>query len=227
MARTPDPSRKPALLAAIVDYLLDKPLATLSFRTIASGLGVSTYSLVYHFGNREHLVNDIVSAVMERQGIITEAVQAEGGDIDEHMAIIRRSWKLGLAPRSRALMRLEFEAAMLRAREPIGPHTAAEFYRWYEPRIAALELMGIPTADAETEARLLVDIFYGLQYDLLVTRDEARSTTAFEQAAAAYESRIRALVARADETPGESQNQPVAKTPEDNSDGRMEPWQPR
>lgn len=227
MARTPDPTRKPALLAEIVDYLLDKPLATLSFRTVATGLGVSTYSLVYHFGNREQLMNDIVGAVMERQNIITGAVQVEGGDIDVHMANIRRSWQLGLAPRSRALMRLEFEAAMLRARESVDSHTAAEFNKWYETRVIALEFMGIRQADAEVEARLLVDSFYGLQFDLLVTRDDARATTAFERAAAGYESRIRVLIAEANEMSGETENHPVADSAEDSSDGRMGQWPPR
>jgi AcrR family transcriptional regulator len=52
VARPKDLDRKPALLADIVDYLLDKPLSGLTFRTLAEALAVSTYTLVYHFGSR-------------------------------------------------------------------------------------------------------------------------------------------------------------------------------
>lgn len=226
MARIADPSRKPALLAEIVDHLLDKPLATLTFRTMATALGVSTYSLVYHFGNREQLMNEIVGALLERQSIITAAVSAEGGDVDSHIANIRRSWQLGLAPRSRSLMRLEFEAAMLGARESASPN-APGFTRWYEARVDALEMMGIPTAQAEGEARVFVAIMYGLQFDLLVTRDEIRATEAFTRALRDYEIRIRGFIAAANEIAGESHIQPLANSGAHSSTETMDSWPPR
>ena len=49
MSRRPDPERKPELVAQILDYLLDKPLSGLSFRTLADALDVSTFTLVYQF----------------------------------------------------------------------------------------------------------------------------------------------------------------------------------
>ena len=50
MARPARPERKSELLSAILDYLMDKTLAELTFRSLADGLGVSSYVLVYHFG---------------------------------------------------------------------------------------------------------------------------------------------------------------------------------
>ena len=70
MPRHPDPLRKPQLLAEILDYLLDKSLASVSFRTIAQALGFSTYTLVYHFGSRAQLMREIMEAVTERQDAV-------------------------------------------------------------------------------------------------------------------------------------------------------------
>ncbi len=204
MSRSPDPSRKPELLAAIVDYLLDKPLATLSFRTVAAGLAVSTYSLVYHFGTRDQLLHEVMGAVAERQDVVMPTVEAERGDIGEHVANIRRSWRLGLQPRSRQLLRLEFEAAMLESRETGPTRTRRMFARWHGAGAEALTRIGLARDEAVVEARVIVDTMYGLQYDLLVSGDEERASAAFERAIDGYERRLRSLAGKppADETMG-------------------------
>ncbi len=213
MARTPDPSRKPTLLAEIVDYLLDKPLATLSFRTVAAGLGVSTYSLVYHFGTRDQLLHDIMGAVTERQDVVMPTVAAETGDLETHLANIRHSWQLGLQPRSQQLLRLEFEAAMLESREEGATSTGRVFSRWHTAGVQALLRMGIPADQAAVEGRVMVDTMYGLQFDLLVTRDTESATLAFERALGSYEQRVRTLIAQSNETTQSSET--------------MGSWQPR
>jgi len=195
MSRTADPSRKPALLAEVLEYLLDKPLATLTFRSLAEGLGVSTYTLVYHFGSRAQLIHEIVSAITERQDVVVRAITAEEGDIPAHLANLRHSWQLSLAPRARQFQRLEFEAAMLEMREP-GTQSASltMFRRWHQVGVDALVAMGLETDDAEIEARTITDTIYGLHYDLIVSRDEARVSAAFERAILAYEERLVALL---------------------------------
>ncbi len=199
MARTHDPARKPALLAEIVEFLLDKPLGSLTFRTLATGLGVSTYALVYHFGTRAEMLREVMVAIAERQDVVLPAVEAESGDMETHLANIRTSWRLGLEPRSRELLRLEFEAAMLDAGPARGaaPSAAARvFDRWHRAGVDALVTMGLERLDAELEARVIVDTIYGLQYDHLVTRDTDRVTMAFERALAGYEQRVRVLLDR-------------------------------
>ena len=66
MARPTRDERKAELLAAILDYLMDKTLAELTFRSLAEGLGMSAYVLVYHFGSRDQLINDIVVSIESR-----------------------------------------------------------------------------------------------------------------------------------------------------------------
>ncbi|HXR45203.1 MAG TPA: TetR/AcrR family transcriptional regulator, partial [Pseudolysinimonas sp.] len=67
MTRAPDPAKKPALLEQIVDHFLDKSLSTLTFRSLAAALDISTFTLVYHFGSRSQLIRDIIAAIASRE----------------------------------------------------------------------------------------------------------------------------------------------------------------
>ena len=90
MPRHPDPLRKPQLLAEILDYLLDKSLASVSFRTIAQALGFSTYTLVYHFGTRDELLSEIVAAVSTRATGIEEMMETAPNTLDTILRGARR-----------------------------------------------------------------------------------------------------------------------------------------
>jgi AcrR family transcriptional regulator len=203
MARTADPQRRVALLAQIVDYLIDQPLATLSFRTLATALGVSTYTLVYQFGSRAELLHEIVRAITTRQNTVVEAVAAETGELEEHLQNLRDSWNWVLHPRNRQLQRLEFEAAMLEAqeqgRDPITPRV---FELWHSVGYNALTAMGLPDDDARIEARIITTTMYGLQYDLIVNGDDELATAAFHRALEAYRNRIIALCPESAERAG-------------------------
>ena len=195
MARPRDLDRKPELLGAIIDHLLDKPLSGLSFRTVAEALSVSTYTLVYHFGTRAELVREVVQAVSERQGHVLRAVDAEAGGLDQHLDNLRHSWRLSLDERSLQLQRLEFEAAMLESRQSRADRLAlASFERWNRSGVEALVKMGVPIHEAELEVRIIVVTLYGLHYDLIVSRDVERSTAAFERVLEHYGDRIRDLM---------------------------------
>lgn len=195
VARTQDPQRRPALMAAIIDYLLDKPLSDVTFRTLADGIGISTYTLVYHFGNRDGLLKAIVQSVSERPTVVIAAVA--GDPFAVHLVNLRESWRLSITPRHRELQRLEFEAALLETREArIGTVTQGIHDRWLQSGTRALMRLGIPAESAEVETRVLVGTMYGLHYDLLVTHDEARVNEAFECAIRQYESRVSTLRTR-------------------------------
>lgn len=196
MARTPDPERRPALLEQIVEYLLDQPLATLSFRTLATALGVSTYTLVYQFGTRAELLHEIVRAITTRQNVVVDAVAAETGDLSAHLQNLRESWEWFLQPRNRQLQRLEFEASMLEAQDPgDDPITPKVFQLWHRAGHDALVAMGVPVHEANLEARVITNTMYGLQHDLIVNGDEHATTAAFERVLHSYAERIRGLIA--------------------------------
>ncbi|XAS66568.1 TetR/AcrR family transcriptional regulator [Micrococcaceae bacterium Sec5.7] len=180
MARPAKPERKAELLSAILDYLMDRTLAGLTFRTLADGLGISSYVLVYHFGNREQLVNEIIRSIESRLDSM------RGTDIrdisrDAWKSFLLESWQWTMAQRNRHLARLEFEATAqdIVAAEPRG--TSQEHFRMlHEKARDWLVEQGIREEFADTDARLFTSTFYGLQFDFVVMNQAEAATKAFE-----------------------------------------------
>lgn len=195
MARRSDPARKPELLAAIVEHLREHPLSGVTFRTLADALGVSAFTLVYHFGTRNELIIEIIRAVTARQQQVIDAELALEPSLDAHIAAIRESWLGFLAPTTRALLRLEFEAALMEVTDPTLRAGGRDVHaRWVEWGAEALERLGVAPDEAAIESRILVDQLYGFQIDLVVTRDDAGATAAFDRALDAYRDRVAALI---------------------------------
>ena len=193
MPRVADSSRRDDLLGQIVDHLADSSLAELSFRTLAQSLGVSTYSLVYHFGSREQLIAEIVRAISERQKS-AEPVSDDPG-IDLHLAQIRAAFDWQLQPENIKLQRLEFEAATIEALDPDNhTYTRNTFGFWTQRTERTLLALGLNKADAAIEARILNNLFYGFQYDLVINGDTAAATTAFSLVMERYKEHLQNLI---------------------------------
>jgi AcrR family transcriptional regulator len=194
--RHPDPERKPQLVIEILDYLLDKPLASVSFRTIARALGFSTYTLVYHFGTRANLLSEVVAAASARVTGIEQRLQRNPGTLDVYFDGLVMSWQWTLDPRNRQLQRLEFEAALIEAVEP-ETHTfsRALYETWLRIGGESLVSLGLSEKDAALETRLLVDTFYGIQYDFVLNNDAPRATAAFDLAMVRHRERLELMVA--------------------------------
>lgn len=180
MARPTRDERKAELLAAILDYLMDKTLAELTFRSLADGLGMSAYVLVYHFGSRDQLINDIVVSIESR---LDRMRNTDVRDIDRAAwrEFLLDSWQWTMAQRNRHLTRLEFEATAqdIVAAEPRG--TSQEHFRMLHHKTRDwLMVQGIPEEFADTDARLFTSTFYGLQFDFVVMNEPEAATKAFE-----------------------------------------------
>ena len=180
MARPTRDERKAELLAAILDYLMDKTLAELTFRSLVEGLGMSAYVLVYHFGSRDQLINDIVVSIESR---LDRMRNTDVRDIDRAAwrEFLLDSWQWTMAQRNRHLTRLEFEATAqdIVAAEPRG--TSQEHFRMLHHKTRDwLMVQGIPEEFADTDARLFTSTFYGLQFDFVVMNEPEAATKAFE-----------------------------------------------
>jgi AcrR family transcriptional regulator len=180
MARPTRDERKAELLAAILDYLMDKTLAELTFRSLAEGLGMSAYVLVYHFGSRDQLINDIVVSIESR---LDRMRNTDVRDIDRAAwrEFLLDSWQWTMAQRNRHLTRLEFEATAqdIVAAEPRG--TSQEHFRMLHHKTRDwLMVQGIAEEFADTDARLFTSTFYGLQFDFVVMNEPEAATKAFE-----------------------------------------------
>ena len=194
--RVSDPKRREALLCAILEHLGDASLTGLSFRVLARSLGVSTYSLVYHFGTRDQLISEIVRTIAERQKSAEPHLDADPG-IEQHLDQLRASFDWQLQPENIDLQRLEFEAAMLEALAPHEhTHTKAVFAFWMDETERTLIALGLDAKDAAVEARILNNLFYGFQYDLVVNNDTEAATTAFALAMTRYREHLGNLIER-------------------------------
>ncbi|MHA7153988.1 TetR/AcrR family transcriptional regulator [Arthrobacter sp. TMN-50] len=171
MARPPNPERKKELLDQILDYLLDKTFAGLSFRTLADGLGISSYVLVYHFGNREELVNQIVNHI-ERRDDAVKLPNPAGLSRAEFQEWILMTWSWAVIERNRQLQRLEFEAALHDAVSSSPRESArVKFDYWHGFTQDWLRAQGVAPELADSAARMFISTLYGLQYDLILHQD--------------------------------------------------------
>lgn len=195
MSRRADPDRKPRLVAAIIEYLLDRPLSSLSFRTVAEHLEVSTFTLVYHFGTKSSLIAEVVDSVRVEQSGALDSVATCTESLDDFFDGISDYWQWTLDPRSLHLQRLEFEAALL---ESVSSDAARATRRslggWHSRVREGLIELGVPERSARAESRAMANLLYGLQYDLIVLGDPEGATEAFEHALDAYRERVRSLI---------------------------------
>ena len=185
MARPPRPERKTELLEQILEFLLDKTLADLTFRSLADGLGISSYVLVYHFGNREQLVAEIIRGIESRFDDYHPG--AEGMSLDELTRWGRAMFERSLESRGRHLQRLEFEAAVqdVVAERPRGTSTAG-YLRWCRFLASWLEGEGVPADEAAIRGRTFVASATGITYDYVVTGDAAAARASYEMLVDAF-----------------------------------------
>lgn len=180
MARPPRPERKYELLDQILDFLLDSTLADLTFRSLADGLGISSYVLVYHFGNREHLVTEIIHGIMRRYEPLESETPASA-PAGDFMVWARRAFELCLDHRGRHLQRLEFEASVqdVVADRPRG--AVVEGYEHWRGFLARwLRGQGVAAERADALARLYVGSIMGLLYDFVITGDKRAVLEGFD-----------------------------------------------
>ncbi|MDP9884665.1 AcrR family transcriptional regulator [Sinomonas atrocyanea] len=180
MARPPRPERKYELLDQILDHLLDSTLADLTFRSLADALGISSYVLVYHFGNREQLVTEIIRGIMRRLEPLTTLRPASDSPEDV-VALARRAFELGLDHRGRHLQRLEFEASVqdVVADDPRRP-SAESLEHWCGLLAKWLRGRGLPPRAARSMARTYVGAVMGLLYEFVLSGDRHAALDSFD-----------------------------------------------
>ena len=185
MARPPRPERKTELLEQILDFLLDKALADLTFRSLADGLGISSYVLVYHFGNREQLVSEIIRGIESRFDVHHPG--AERLNLDELILWARVVFEHSLENRGRHLQRLEFEAAVqdVVAERPRGSSSDG-YLGWCRFLASWLKSEGVPADEAEVRGRTFVAAVVGILYDYVICGDRPAVRASFEMLVDAF-----------------------------------------
>jgi AcrR family transcriptional regulator len=163
-------------LAAAIDHALDKGIADLSLREIATAIGTSHRMLIYHFGSREGLLIAVTREVERRQrdAILDVGVSQTGA---------WKSWKRLSSPSRWPQARLFFE---LYSHALLGRPGTEGFLEgivdsWVGPVTDAMIQAGADRHTARIDARLGVAVARGLLLDLLATGDRREVDRAYDR----------------------------------------------
>lgn len=172
VGRPVDHRRRAGLLEAAVDHAAEQGFSELSFRSVASALGVSTTTLVHHFGTKEQLLEAVLERLRVRVAAATEAVVGESRDL---VPVARAVWAASSDPRHEATFRLFFA---------VYGHALQTPERFQDFLYAAgrdlsdlLRRAQAPDVDpvvAERRAALVIATVRGLLLDLLAHGDRER-----------------------------------------------------
>lgn len=173
--------RRPELLAAAAEYVLEHGISDLSLRPLAQALGVTHAALIRHFGSKEQLLDEVTRTI--RAGLMAELVSdADLRSAASGTELLRRLWRRWSAPLHQRQFLLMFEIYGRTIRE-------REKYRWFlEPIVhdwlrlieQALVREGCVAAQAPTWATIVLSQVRGLQLDLAGTANRSRVNAAFE-----------------------------------------------
>ncbi|MDT7743432.1 MAG: hypothetical protein QOE59_2510 [Actinomycetota bacterium] len=174
VGRPVDLRRRAELLDAAVEHATAQGFAELSWRSIAASLGVSTTTLVHHFGTKEQLLEAILGRLRER----TEVAAGEHPDL---ASAARAVWVWCSHPRQWPTFKLFFAVygAALQAPEPFAGFLDQVGVDWLGT-LRAAQGTAVDPQTASRRATLVVAVIRGLLLDLLAGGDRTRVDGAAE-----------------------------------------------
>ncbi|MEU1520135.1 TetR/AcrR family transcriptional regulator [Streptomyces sp. NPDC005811] len=165
--------RRPELLAAATEYVLEHGATDLSLRPVAQALGVSHATLLRHFSSKDELITGVLESI--RTDLATSmASDMELLEARSTAALVRAVWKKLCEPQQQRRFLLLFEAN----RDRDLAQSIVE--DWISVLSDSLAREGWPPEDASALATLLLAQLRGLQLDLFVSRDQARADRAID-----------------------------------------------
>lgn len=181
MGRTPDPNRKPELLGRIMDHVATEPLSRMTFRSLASALGVSTYSFVYHFGSRQEMIDAILEEGVRQQTAARQGVDIAAFTREQFHDWYKEAFRASLKEQNRTGLRLQFEAGALEPIDPdLGKRITTSFSDERNTVKAWLKNQGVETRRAGVLSLWLVDSAAGFHFGFLISNDRTATVQGFD-----------------------------------------------
>lgn len=171
------PGRRDELVDGALRYVLRHGLADLSLRPLATALGTSDRMLMYHFGSKRALVDDVLDRASSHLAALVLDVMATSGTAAERLGNL---WEHLASPDAEPYLRLWFEVQglALMGRAPYDQSAPRLLRAWVELSASILTDMGVSTAEARRIATVEVAAIQGLLLDLLATGDRERANAA-------------------------------------------------
>lgn len=158
--------RRDALLAGAVAYALAHGVGGVSLRPLAAALGTSDRMLVYHFGSKDRLIDEVLAAASAQ---LLAAVTAAGGTATAPGPLFHALWAAMSQESAGPYVRLFFEVYGLALQRPerFGPALRSVVDVWHDTVERRLD-GDVPTAT------VVVAGVEGLLLDLLISGDRER-----------------------------------------------------
>jgi AcrR family transcriptional regulator len=164
-----------------MEHVATEPLSRMTFRSLASALGVSTYSFVYHFGSRQEMIDAILEEGVRQQSESLVGVDVAAFDCEQFRDWYKESFRHSLRENNRTALRLQFEAGALEPIDPdIGKRITTSFTQWRDTVKSWLKNQGVETRRAGILAHWLADSAAGLHFGYLLSGDRTATVQAFD-----------------------------------------------
>ncbi|MQA84181.1 MAG: TetR family transcriptional regulator [Streptosporangiales bacterium] len=173
--------RRAELLDLILDYAQTHGLSGISLRPLAAAVGSSPRVLLYFFGSKEAIIQEVLALNRDRQRILVQEVLTVSGR--DPAAVISGLWRWLTDPQQQRVIRLFFEGYARSLQPDPGPWQGfgqASVREWLDLLSGVLDVPGVPEGSVDRQATLLLAALRGLLLDLLATGETERITAALD-----------------------------------------------
>lgn len=158
----------------LIAYLAKHGIADLSLRPMAAATGTSARLLIFHFGSKEQLLEEVLGEMQARlQSSFTAMAQGE-----RKVPLLRAFWDWAITEPNYATLRLLYQLHMLAAQSPktYGRYLKRNSLNWL-----ALIQASLPEPQRDPAfATLLGAVFDGLFLELMSSGDRRRTTASLD-----------------------------------------------
>lgn len=171
--------RRPELLAAATEYVLEHGVTDLSLRPVAQELGVTHATLLRHFSSKDELIMAVLNKI--RDDLAHQlTTDEELRDASSTADLVKAVWRRLCEPREQRQFLLLFEMVGHRGWKPNADWGVVQslFNDWIDMVAERLIRDGWPPEDSSALGALVLAQVRGLQLDLLATGDRARADRA-------------------------------------------------
>jgi AcrR family transcriptional regulator len=184
MARPVDRKRRGRTLAKAADYVLEHGLEGLSLRPLAAALGTSTRMLLYDFGSKEQLIDEVLAEIRRQLAErLAQLQRGRGG-----AGTLAEVWDWVSADERAPFMRVFFETHVHALGHPEAH--AGQGRPMIDDWLRFLESRWEPEPLDPATATLFVAVIRGLLLDRLTAPDPERVDGALERFTDLLESRV-------------------------------------
>ena len=173
--------RRQDLLEAAVEYVFEHGLSALSIRPLATALGISHRTLLYHFSSKEELIVEILKEVRARERLLF-TFQSYEHEAVSIIDFVQEAFQRFTSPAHEQYFRLFFEVYGLALQDHAlyGSFLEGVVSDWLPIIEGMLVHDGCSLERAPAIGTFILSTVRGLQLDLLATNDRVRIEAAFE-----------------------------------------------